>query len=65
MALLLRLRCYNTSRCDFDKPLADALRLAANPRNYITGYDANIREGQPITPCPRGEPMARRLWPSR
>jgi type I restriction enzyme M protein len=35
---------YNTSRYDFDKLLADAPRLAANLRNYIAGFSANMRE---------------------
>src|SRR3990170_806354 len=35
---------YNTSRYDFDKLLADAPHLAANLRNYIAGFSANMRE---------------------
>ena len=35
---------YNTSRYDFDKLLADAPNLAANLRNYIAGFSANMRE---------------------
>ena len=35
---------YNTSRYDFDKLLADAAQLAANLRNYIVGFSANMRE---------------------
>ena len=35
---------YNTSRYDFDKLLADASQLAANLRNYIVGFSANMRE---------------------
>jgi len=35
---------YNTSRYDFDKLLADASNLAANLRNYITGFSPNMRE---------------------
>ena len=35
---------YNTSRYDFDKLLADAPQLAANLRNYIAGFSANMRE---------------------
>ena len=35
---------YNTSRYDFAKLLADAPHLAANLRNYIAGFSANMRE---------------------
>ena len=35
---------YNTSRYDFDKLVADAPQLAANLRNYIAGFSANMRE---------------------
>ena len=35
---------YNTSRYDFEKLLADAPQLAANLRNYIVGFSANMRE---------------------
>jgi len=35
---------YNTSRYDFEKLLADAPNLAANLRNYINGFSANMRE---------------------
>src|SRR6267142_775563 len=35
---------YNTSRYDFEKLLADAPHLAANLRNYITGFSLNMRE---------------------
>ena len=35
---------YNTSRYDFDKLLADAPHIAANLRNYIAGFSANMRE---------------------
>jgi len=35
---------YNTSRYDFEKLLADAPNLAANLRNYIAGFSANMRE---------------------
>lgn len=35
---------YNTSRYDFDRLLADAPHLAANLRNYIAGFSANMRE---------------------
>lgn len=35
---------YNTSRYDFDLLLADAPHLAANLRNYIAGFSANMRE---------------------
>ena len=35
---------YNTSRYDFDKLLGDAPHLAANLRNYIAGFSANMRE---------------------
>ena len=35
---------YNTSRYDFAKLLADAPQLAANLRNYISGFSANMRE---------------------
>ncbi len=35
---------YNTSRYDFDKLLNDAPHLAANLRNYIAGFSANMRE---------------------
>jgi type I restriction enzyme M protein len=35
---------YNTSRYDFEKLLADAPHLAANLRNYIAGFSANMRE---------------------
>jgi type I restriction enzyme M protein len=34
----------NTSRCDFEKLLADAPHLAANLRNYIAGFSPNMRE---------------------
>ena len=39
-----RFAFYNTSRYDFDKLLADAPHLAANLRNYIAGFSANMRE---------------------
>ena len=35
---------YNTSRYDFEKLLADAPQLAANLRNYIVGFSANMHE---------------------
>ena len=35
---------YNTSRCDFEKLLADAPHLPANLRNYIAGFSSNMRE---------------------
>jgi len=35
---------YNTSRYDVDKLLGDAPHLAANLRNYIAGFSANMRE---------------------
>jgi type I restriction enzyme M protein len=35
---------YNTSRYNFEKLLADAPHLAANLRNYIAGFSANMRE---------------------
>ena len=35
---------YNTSRYDFDRLLADAPNVAANLRNYITGFSENMRE---------------------
>ncbi len=35
---------YNTSRYDFEKLLADAPHVAANLRNYIAGFSANMRE---------------------
>src|SRR5215471_17714019 len=35
---------YNTSRYDFDRLIADAPHLAANLRNYITGFSPNMRE---------------------
>lgn len=35
---------YNTSRYDFEKLLSDAPHLAANLRNYIAGFSANMRE---------------------
>src|SRR5262245_18779338 len=35
---------YNPSRYDFDKLRADAPQLAANLRNYIPGFSANMRE---------------------
>lgn len=35
---------YNTSHYDFDKLLADAPQAAANLRNYIAGFSANMRE---------------------
>src|SRR5213594_3509551 len=35
---------YNTSRYDFDKLLADAPNLAANLRNYISGFSENMRD---------------------
>jgi len=34
----------NTSRYDFEKFLADAPNLAANLRNYISGFSPNMRE---------------------
>jgi type I restriction enzyme M protein len=35
---------YNTSQYDFEKLLQDAPSLAANLRNYINGFSANMRE---------------------
>ena len=35
---------YNTSKFDFETLLADAPRLAANLRNYIAGFNPNMRE---------------------
>ena len=35
---------YNTSRYDFETLLGDPPNLAANLRNYITGFSANMRE---------------------
>ncbi|MDI6894958.1 MAG: class I SAM-dependent DNA methyltransferase [Bacillota bacterium] len=35
---------YNKSLYDFDKLIADAPNLAANLRNYISGFSANMRE---------------------
>jgi type I restriction enzyme M protein len=35
---------YNTSRYDFEKLLGDAPNLAANLRNYISGFSPNMRE---------------------
>src|SRR5258706_930790 len=35
---------YNTSRYDFEKLLADAPHVAANLRNFISGFSANMRE---------------------
>ncbi|MFN7459481.1 MAG: N-6 DNA methylase [Gemmatimonas sp.] len=35
---------YNPSRYDVDKLLGDAPHLAANLRNYIAGFSANMRE---------------------
>ena len=35
---------YNTSRYDFEKLLADAPHIAANLRNYISGFSPNMRE---------------------
>ncbi len=35
---------YNTSRYDFEKLLGDAPHVAANLRNYIAGFSANMRE---------------------
>ena len=35
---------YNTSRYDFDRLLADAPEVAANLRNYIASFSANMRE---------------------
>ncbi|OGA41702.1 MAG: hypothetical protein A3G24_14250 [Betaproteobacteria bacterium RIFCSPLOWO2_12_FULL_62_13] len=35
---------YNTSLYDFEKLLADAPNLAANLRNYISGFSPNMRE---------------------
>ena len=37
-------RFYNTSRYDFDRLLADAPNVAANLRNYLTGFSENMRE---------------------
>ena len=37
-------RFYNTSHYDFDRLLADAPQVAANLRNYIAGFSANMRE---------------------
>ncbi len=34
---------YNTSRYDFDRLLGDAPQVAANLRNYITGFSENMR----------------------
>ncbi|MCY4610312.1 MAG: class I SAM-dependent DNA methyltransferase [Gammaproteobacteria bacterium] len=35
---------YNTSQYDFDLMLGDAQQVAANLRNYIAGFSANMRE---------------------
>lgn len=35
---------YNTSRYDFEKLLDDAPNLAANLRNYINGFSANMQD---------------------
>ena len=35
---------YNTSQYDFEKLLADAPSIAANLRNYISGFSPNMRE---------------------
>ena len=35
---------YNTSQYDFNTLLGDAPQLAANLRNYIAGFSANMRE---------------------
>ncbi|MBI2839692.1 MAG: SAM-dependent DNA methyltransferase [Acidobacteria bacterium] len=35
---------YNTSRYDFEKLLADAPNIAHNLRNYISGFNSNMRE---------------------
>jgi type I restriction enzyme M protein len=35
---------YNTSQYDFEKLLADAPNVAANLRNYISGFSDNMRE---------------------
>jgi type I restriction enzyme M protein len=35
---------YNTSLYDFDRLVADAPKLAANLRNYISGFSPNMRE---------------------
>jgi len=35
---------YNTSQYDFEKLLADAPNVAANLRNYISGFSPNMRE---------------------
>jgi len=35
---------YNTSEYDFDKLVADAPNVAANLRNYISGFSENMRE---------------------
>ncbi len=35
---------YNTSQYDFEKLLADAPNVAANLRNYISGFSTNMRE---------------------
>jgi type I restriction enzyme M protein len=35
---------FNTSRYDFEKLLADAPNVAANLRNYISGFSSNMRE---------------------
>lgn len=35
---------YNTSRYDFDRLVADPPNLAANLRNYISGFSPNMRE---------------------
>ncbi|MGH2348519.1 MAG: type I restriction-modification system subunit M N-terminal domain-containing protein, partial [bacterium] len=35
---------YNTSLYDFERLIADAPKLAANLRNYISGFSPNMRE---------------------
>jgi type I restriction enzyme M protein len=35
---------YNTSQYDFEKLLSDAPNIAANLRNYISGFSPNMRE---------------------
>jgi type I restriction enzyme M protein len=35
---------YNTSRYDFERLLADAPNIAANLRNYIAGFSANMKD---------------------
>ena len=35
---------YNTSQCDFERLCDDAPNLAANLRNYIAGFSANMHE---------------------